>query len=302
LIRTFQSRLALAAAILVAAQAGMAQAEKTEGPMPEKASAKPDVGPAAIDGAKRDFETVKSLREFGADSKAPATRLAMPKLDTGPSAAPVLPRPIRPGTEKPGANWLVEAMEAREKANPGRAAEARTSSQGEAERREDKDGRKSADGDEPRLRGRVESVNPFAQYLGEWISPQDYALLKPALVPADVTEGVGPRGATGARPSEFATEGRDWSGLSRVGQAAADSRQSGPSRGRVNPYLEVPSEPSQLPTFLPAPPKPAMAPLVPPPTIVAPPPEPPPAVPRNKPVDFARPSPDEKYLKQLKRF
>lgn len=150
------------------------------------------------------------------------------------------------------------------------------------------------------------ALNPLTHFLGDWMTPQDYALLRPGLETALPGGVVRPGDARFSLPGtpDFALE----SSLKREipgGFTAATPITSEPSP-RANPFLEslnrveftpparvIPPPVQPGPGLLPS----AAVPASPPPAsaaVVAP-------LRPNVP-DFPKPGQDEKYFKQLKRF
>jgi hypothetical protein len=150
--------------------------------------------------------------------------------------------------------------------------------------------------------GGAEIVNPLARHLGDWMTPTDFALLKPGL-----TESLG--SVTTPKPTQtFGAVGSAINTLPAPGSEAmvgllAPVQGSVTSRvPRENPYLAsltplAPSIPPLVSIAKPGPPLPAPAPAIPsfPPPATSP-------SPQSKVPEFAKPLTDEKYFKQLKRF
>jgi hypothetical protein len=141
--------------------------------------------------------------------------------------------------------------------------------------------------------------NPLDLYMAGWMTPRDYALLRPALVPQhendlglrDAALGL-PGPAFGVSPSTGEPD------LSSYLATAAKPNLAPPPR--ENAYVQalnlepLPRAPNPAPTSMPAAPAPP-----PRPTLAAP-----VATPAPKPPmpDFAKPPADDKYFKPLKRF
>ncbi len=143
-----------------------------------------------------------------------------------------------------------------------------------------------------------DTFNPLAQYMTNWLAPQDYALLHRA---ADVTPNSDPAtsGAGNTLPTvsgdaafNVALPGFDLGGHGNDRTAVAPV-----AKPTENPYLQFLSPPESSPAnFQP----PAQAPVYVPqplPEQVAPPSSASTSVP-----DFVRPANDDKYFKPLKRF
>ncbi len=305
-VRQRTTRLALAAA-LAGCVGGVGGAD-------EKAVASPaaELPADAIAIARREFDAVKSSRNSGVQPKGELPRLTVPELRSTPApAAPWTPQKATV-PEKRSANWLVDAMEKsadarkdRERTGADRERDQGRSREllGPEKEKDDADAvepRRASDSTAERERKTENAVaNPLAGYLGVWMTPQDYALLKPGIDQA-FGNAAGTSGP-GAAPlpdaaAVFSLPGSDGIGGSNIGAA-----RSTPAAPRENPYLAMLNPPA--PTSASA----AAIASAPPPMSVAPgramppPPAPIPAV--KSPIpDFAKPAADEKYFKQLKRF
>ena len=296
--------LALVWALALGISRGVAADEKTTAAQ----AASPAPAEGSISTAKRDFDAVKAARNPALQQKGDVPRIGVPDLRTGvPAPTPTAPKKL--GTEKKSANWLVEAMEKQQpRKDRGREGDRdktgretnkgvldpTTESEDSAEMRKRDDSETAAAQEEKR---QEEPVNPLASYLGEWMTPQDYALLKPGIERSLSKSGL----ESGTSPlSSLAPS------LGPIGASDANVASGTNLRGalavapRENPYLATlgaspPSTPV-APVFVPPPAPMASA----PPSVVGPAqmPEPP----RSKIPDFAKPAQDEKYFKQLKRF
>ena len=282
----------------------------------ESAAAKPPPPNAdAIDVAKQEFQAIKSARENALQPKGDLPRFTVP--DMSPSApGPTTLRAKSEALEKKSKNWLLDAMEksgdARKDRDRGRTdpdrkrsgsargiEDEQTTSDGLGAERETNSRQEKAEVSERGDRKPEAVFNPFTRYLGGWMTPADYALLKPGLDSA--LAGASPV-KSAATPSPLSLELPDLAG----GDAGL-SGLSAPSRGGVvtpapheNPYLSlmnsVPPVPTpNAPAVVPPPIAPTLA-----PASVAGPPNIPPA--KSTVPDFAKPPVDEKYLKQLKKF
>ncbi len=268
--------------------------------------------------ARKDFESLKSARDA---SLLPSSRmpqvgvpeLSLPSTAPNPGGVPKLKPPLQQ-TKSP--NWLVDAMEkqtiskADRKQDPrSRDRKSRSGSRetgyvgldqksgaaeekGEALTASERSQRDERDEDSA-----TAVVNPLNSFLGEWMTPQDYALLKPGLTPT---------AEPGALPT--ASPVGTWGGSVAPGQALRDStflNTAAPSAAlpptpRENPYLQ------SLRPEAPAPsPAPRTRVIETPPIATRPAPTMPPTpvdVPTAKIPEFAKPSTDDRYFKQLKRF
>ncbi len=255
--------------------------------------------------AKREFDAVKSLRDFGPQAKGGLPRMSVPEMQTGASAALPSQKLKTPEGEKRPANWLVDAMakQSAARSGPGRESETRTLEQAQ-ERTERREEDLKGGGPANERKERHASNNPFARFLGDWISPQDYALLKPGLEQSFSSDASGPNGPKVAALGEsFAL--KPTTGLESIDGFEPKSQPFGENTpARENPYLQALANPvtaaavSSLARPVPA--------MTPPPatskiglpaefqTGVTP--------PKKHVPDFVRPTTDEKYFKQLKRF
>lgn len=278
-------------------------ARSAEAVLPEVEMATPaqDNRATSIAGARKEFETIKSLKGIGSEVKGETPRFAVPAMPAdappgGPSPSRNSPR----NSEKPTSNWLVDAMAKNQSAKSDRGTDPRLPVSGASgqEKMRAQDDRPPGRPDKPSA-DRSSPTNPFSRYLGVWISPQDYALLKPALEPAAAMSGA--RSGTGAEQGIAPA----FSPLGSLGpKSTSDSllAQVPPSgRGgtdRSNPYLEAVTKPAPIAGVQTAAvpvkskaPSPGPAPL-----------EPPSVQPPVRTPDPVRPGSDEKYFKQLKRF
>jgi hypothetical protein len=267
----------------------------------------------SIEAAKRDFEAVKSSREAGLPQRVDGPRISIPEMRSGPSAPEGWTAARPKASEKKSSNWLVEAME---KSDPRKDRDREKDRSGKPERELDGLGqslpgapereskseteRSETDAAEARKPTGTAVANPFTRYLGSWMSREDYAILKPGLVASPNLAGAG----SGRMPSPVNTGP---TGLSTTSSQDAFLNLTGdlpkvdlaPATPRENPYLALLSPPPSMPLVQPMPAPstvPATAGRAP---VMGPPPPPPP---QSKIPDFAKPDPDEKYFKQLKRF
>jgi hypothetical protein len=231
------------------------------------------------------------------------------------------PSPATPGTSKAKTNpretksssWLVDAMQKDSSANrlrdtrtrdrknrtgeregdlleenrgePGLAANEKEAAKIERERREQRE--------EDATTAVV--ANPLNGFLGSWMTPQDYALLKPGLTPP-TDGGLGPKVSPLPNSTNVPIPSGGLSDLSRTGSLPPTTAISA---RRENPYLqslktEVPVTTTRRQNDV----APIAPPSRPPPAITTPPVVPPP----SKIPEFAKPSSDDRYFKQLKRF
>lgn len=270
----------------------------------------------AIAAAKNDFDRIKSARDAALlpDSRLP--KMSVPELASPsvPSTTTVVPRSKLPLKEGKSATWLADAMA---KESGARERRGRDANGRERERRgglsnEDVASERSADpvfgtrsrvsesarqGDEPESVTAMKPANPLETFLGDWMTPQDYALLKPGLSKSFDREGsrahqtLGPAGTSAPN------------GLTAF-FPRSDSVNTGLSSApRENPYLEA-----MRSELLVGPGSVNVNPVVAPP--IARPPSassitsapPPPLSPAPRIPEFVKPSTDDKYFKPLKRF
>lgn len=316
-----RSRAALVAVLAAGAGLGLAQ----EKPADIRTYDTPHQSGGLSD-AKREFDAIRALRDPALPPRVDLPRAGAPEWHgpSGGTPAPLLP-PVRPvPRETKDANWLVDAMQPAEN-NRERASGGRSLSQPKSSRSERLPEAADADtlraGERPtenanrreaeralsaRARDRATTVdpatvtNPLTRYLGDWMSPQDLALLAPeALSPGK----TGVETLAGSRPGATSTGALFPPGVG--GDALFGTRPPAggtPDRTpRENPFL-----PSLTPPTTAAPPGiPASRPASPPPALTAPAAAlnpPPVATPPPRTPDFARPANDEKYFKPLKRF
>lgn len=259
----------------------------------------------AISVARREFDAVKSARETPGVPKSGLPRMSVPELHpVAPPASPwTAPKTPASANKNKTENWLVDAMEKSPGSRPER--ERSLSDRERADRLSPKNGDEAIEKRDDAAREQTDerkpataAANPLAQFLGTWMTPQDYALLKPGIEEAFDPRAAGSSGRVPEAPtSSFALPllpGAD----GMFGSSAAPQRAAPPAP-RENPYL------ANL-TFVPAGPPPALPVVTSVPLrnteIKTPPPLPPPVVPKSPIPDFAKPAADEKYFKQLKRF
>lgn len=281
------------------------------GPAEEKPAAQTTPVEDPIAAAKRDFDTVKASRDRSVQPKSDLPRLGLPELQMNPAE----PRPwtarksLTP--EKKSANWLVEAMEKKtdlRKERPGHRESDRSplaSSEEEGEEKTSELKPSAARGEagssfDKEKKELDPTLNPLTRFLAGWMTPQDYALLKPGLQGSRPGESS-PRSE--ARVSPFAGE------LSAIvapdiafGLAGTNKPAFVPPTPQENPYLQALNAPisppsTSFPALAPSPASPARIPA---PTISSPPAVPAPG--QAKIPEFAKPSTDDKYFKPLKRF
>ena len=140
-------------------------------------------------------------------------------------------------------------------------------------------------------------VNPLTRYLDDWMTPQDYALLKPGLT-SQFDPRAGANNAVVPNPDVPVLPG----GLSEFAFGGAGVPPHPRDMPKENPYLQsLKTESLVSSTTVDS--KPVSSAPVLPPTLQRVPPRPPLASPAPGRIpDFAKPATDEKYFKQLKRF
>lgn len=315
---------ALACALAAAWPARGADNSGAATPPPEKsAPARADDSPNAIGATKRELDTIKALRDPAQKPKGALPSMSMPELHSLPGALPSANSASKSSATNPtakSATWLVDAMEKgeRDKSRGSRGDASRRGSReretdddsgrpgeratlGENARRDEKDEADvRANRSEAEARDSRAAANPLTRYLGEWMTPRDYAALKPSLDAAAAPGGAGALDSSGALPLVPGVTTPAIPGIeAALGPNAAATAL--PPAPRENPYLAAmqPAPIAALPVPPPgiAIPAPAPAPVVAAPAITPAAPAPRPKVP-----DFAKPASDEKYFKQLKRF
>lgn len=281
----------------------------------------PVVRPAEGDSitvSKKEFDAVKSSRDPALQPKGDVPRLSAPEMSTGISGFSGLPatKPTDPKEKKP-ANWLIDAMEKSASADRNKRS-SRGLADGERERDSSdnpltrsagdaaKDGSNSArDSDsgnakEDNDRKTTTVVNPLDRYLAGWMSPQDYALLKPGLTEAANGGRAGGKDALSSLPQAPGTMGLPGANTISALVPGAPAPLIAPPPPKANPYLEALNAPAPIPAVTYVPPA-VVTPAPKVPVFAAPPPAPiDPA--KSKLPDFVKPAQDEKYYKQLKRF
>jgi hypothetical protein len=313
-VSAFRQNVTRIAGLVVGLGLGLAGGVSASRAAEEKASpAATQAAPAedAITVARREFDAVKSARGAPLPQKGDAVRFTVPELHgvgagstNGASNAPKTP-----AAEKKSSNWLVEAME-----RPSDARKDRDRTRPEHERSlllgsPVKDGsettteqRDAASDPEPDNRkAPTTAVNPLAHYLGVWMTPQDYALLKPGLEQS-LEAGSSSTGAEIAAMKMGIPTLPGLAGVDRVLGLGVPPPRAGSAGPRENPFLAtLNSAPS--PSVVVAPPQAVtVIPVAPTalPATTMPPPQPAPV--QSAIPDFAKPATDQKYFKQLKRF
>jgi hypothetical protein len=272
----------------------------------------------AIAIAKREFEAVKSARDAGMQPKGGLPSLAVPELQAPASGTTWMP-PKTIAPPKKSTHWLVDAME---KKSDARKDSRREQTDREHELRTDATesdltesladdksaaGRKGAASPDSERKSKPSVVNPLTQYLGDWMRPQDYALLKPGLEQSLAGAGSTTRdgnfgySALNTNSGTLTANVEATLGLG-ASNAVAPALATAPHE---NPYLQLlnpsaasaPTAASPLMNIAPAPapssPSTMSASLA----LPAPPPPP-----KSRMPEFVKPATDEKYFKPLKRF
>lgn len=219
---------------------------------------------------------------------------------------------------KKSANWLLDAMTEKD----GRLGDRTRASQDRGGRTRDDDladqlaaepDSATQNGDKAAARGDDDTaaasqhppgaVNPLATYMAAWMTPKDFALLKPGMFGKETGAAGNPLAALALK----AEPGRDPGGLPVAIPATSVAGSLAPGDAnpvfspQQNPFLaDLPSVPS------PSAPSPLvdLAPLAGPPAAIATPPPlaTPPLVDNRARNDVLQARDDEKYFKQLKRF
>ncbi len=294
---------------LVSAFAAVAALAFAAEPPPAEKSAPPPAEDA-IAVAKREFDAVKETR--GTPAAQPGLDLpglTTPELQMGggnAAAAAARTSPGKPDLKKKSANWLVDGvMKDRDHASPsesGLALEPGSSaadkdSAGNPQLESARGDRRKPDEGRP-AKPSDPALNPLTRFMVGWMTPQDFALLRPGLggnAAADTAARGDPSlPALASNPGVADFGGKDFTS----GIRGLSSQSGAPTAPRDNPFLQSFIPPSQpvMPATLPVlPSSPAGT-----PGAFVPPAEAPPA--RSVTPNLAKPSDDAKYFKQLKRF
>lgn len=272
--------------------------------------------------AQKEFEAIKAARDPALQLKADLPRVSAPEWHgTTPAPSGTAGGQTRAATKKlPGEtkskNWLVDAMQ---KPNPprdgreprGAADERETERDALAGTRDFQTERSDphdelARSEEPAKKKEnppiapEKVVNPLTTFLGDWMTPQDYALLKPGLSAPAANIGLANAPGASLSPVSSALTGPG-SNLS-AGPGSLSAPAAVLPTPRENPFLQTiavvpPSTLMPMPTIV-RPPASVPSGGLPQVNVPTPAPVPPPA----KTPEFARPGADDKYFKQLKRF
>lgn len=288
----------------------------------------------SISAAKRELDAIRAARNPAAvEQKAELPSFTAPELQLSKPRQGSLTKRERLTreqleAERKAKNWLIDAMEKEREldaaARDGRKGRAELESERVLAEREalrnpelelDRDdpaaialreADAAAKAEEQRRERAVRETpvsNPLAGYMAGWMTPQDFALLQPNLGAAATDAATFDAGTAPAAGSSVAPG----TALSNPGGEISTSlfgeRTGAPAAATMeNPYLQPLLPATQLETVL----MPAPAPMPAPPPSIAP--VLAPATRREEPPakstvpDFVRPSDDEKYFKQLKRF
>ena len=282
----------------------------------------------AIKATQRDFDTIKAARDGSGPSKGDLPQFGLPELQINPGETRPRNAPKALKAGKKSANWLVDAMQKKTDARDDlrsdlrndlrsdlrndlrkeqlgqRESDRSTLSGPESEDEEPVESKRSMAKDEAHSTFQAErkeldpTLNPLTRFLSDWMTPKDYALLKPGLQGARAGESS-PRSEVPVAP--FAGE---LSGIVApdiaIGLAGTNKPAFVAPTPQENPYLQafnVPPSLSSTPVSLPA--------AAPSPKIFAPTVSAPAGIPVSAPgrvPEFAKPMTDEKYFKPLKRF
>lgn len=281
------------------------------GPAQEKPAAQPAPAEDAITATKRDFDSIKATPESATQTKSDLSRFGLPELHVSPGEFRPRNPPKALTPEKKSANWLVDAMQKKSdlrtdlrKEQPGgREAEhslldgqeADDAAQGEPKRSTT---RAEAEAMFQRERKEIDpTLNPLNRFLSDWMTPQDYALLKPGLQGSRAGESSGPRSEAPVSPFAGELSGIVTPDIT-TGMAGTNKPAFVAPTPQENPYLQIFSVPTSLPSTPVSPITPATSPRINAPVT---------SVPTGTPApgripDFAKPATDDKYFKPLKRF
>jgi hypothetical protein len=279
------------------------------GAQSENAGARTEApSPDAIAGAKEEFESLKSVRDAALLPNGVLPRVSLPEFHgpTPPAASAPKTKAITPEAKSP--NWLVDAMQKQDDSRDLRGRDSRLSgrrntvaspSEGNATSGQ-KDARAASERDVQQTESENPLViNPLTRYLGDWMTPQDLALLKPGLAKS-FDPGVDAKSFSSVNASELPLTLGGLNEFAFAGSSSSTPPGLSPPP-RENPYLEsfkpdangsgIPIRPSSISA------PPVRAPI---PNAILSTPQTPPAPPRIP--EFAKPPTDDKYFKQLKRF
>ena len=260
--------------------------------------------PDAIAGAKKDFESIKSGRDAALLPKGGMPNVNLPPL---PAASPTVTIGTKQKIAPPDAksrNWLIDGIEKQDGSRNSRGQNSRPRD------RDDKSISRDDLSDESKQKARQLTgakedeedtpvvINPLASYLGDWMTPQDYALLKPGLSQS-FEPGVNAKNPTGLSAPAIAGNVGGVTDFAFGGISSSQPLAAQPVT-RENPYLQSLKPDLSSPSIatrsnvVSAPPMRAPIPMVTPPQPIPP--------PQTKIPEFAKPPTDDRYFKQLKRF
>jgi hypothetical protein len=258
--------------------------------------------------AQREFQSIKAARGAPADqSVLSLPRMATPELQFGSSPSPATPALQNgPAKNKLAASWLVDGAMRKPRAGSSEKSLSDGASQSsgrdtvgadESRNRGSKNGGAGADDSIPAKQSGPES-NPLTRYMAGWMTPRDYALLRPGLG-GEMASDLAGRGDPSITGFTFGAASANVDGTDPAsGFAGTAAGSTGSQPANVNPFLQSVARPPQ-----------PQSPFIPPsatglstnpPNLLALPAEPAPA--RSIVPEFAKPSEDAKYFKQLKRF
>lgn len=278
--------------------------------------------------ARREFEAVKSARQPGLQPRGDIPRFSVPEMQVPPGAGAPLPQRSPSATDPKSKNWLVEAMEKRGEAGGRGLAprdrgdrEAGTRGFGQPDREGGATTGESPDHERAESKPGSAVSNPLARYLDGWMTPQDYALLKPGIADS-ITKPGGLAPAVVVKPGAASSSAMP--SLNSIAESAAAStreppRRAAPGRAQENPYLAalrgLGGGPAPVSAGLgggtsgvpvaPGAGRVSLAPTLAAPTAstsLAAPPPPQPAPAKSVIPEFAKPNNDDKLFKPLKRF
>lgn len=288
-----------------------------------RAADAPEPAADSVAAAKKDIAAIKALNA-PSDNPAQLPTVDIKSLSPGPVSllreAPVAPRPDQDASADPSSkrdkgatgNWLVDAMDraserARQQGGKDGAPRDDRDSLRTGDRtalRADQDSELQDEGRDDRLAAKepaAAAYNPLEAFMGQWVSARDRDLLLPESR-GDGVSGGGPGRAGAGLSGEGASAqpGDVFAGLLPPPEAASEED----SKAAPNPYLAAMDLQEAAPVKLFATPDAQDLPLTSaqsgpswfgsqPGTL---------DTPRSFIPDFARPSDDDKYFKQMKRF
>ena len=269
----------------------------------------------SIGAVKRDLQELKSNATSGAAlPQSTSPLVGMPQFHAVEEPVIVAKPQKADGNatqQQASANWLLDAMT---KSKSDRTTDRRRDTLDPRSRREDDllgrhptngerqavDQAESTSDEQPqRTRRPNEPFNPLDHFMADWLTPQDYAMLKKTNALA--ADRNGDTGSPSPLPTAVPANGDLGTAFAGLGleELAADKEAAAFAKAPIeNPYLqafavpEAPPQPTQSTPAMTSPVAPSFL----------PPPAPEPATTKPTLPDFVKPAIDDKYFKPLKRF